>query len=120
MSGLKNGNPRHTLTVEEARKGGRRSAETRARRKTIRDAFEAICAKQYTDANGNQIDGVTAMCMKQFQAAMNGDTRAFAVIRDSLGEMPVQRIETTEISAETYERVRQALEGLDDEPDSDS
>ena len=112
MSGLKNGNPRHTLTVEEARKGGRKSAETRARRKTIREAFEAICAKQYSDSNGNQIDGVTAMCMKQFQAAMNGDTRAFAVIRDSLGEMPVQRIETVEIPPEAYERVNRILDEL--------
>jgi hypothetical protein len=53
MAGLKNGNPRHTLTVEEARKGGRKSAETRAKRKSIREAFEAICSKQYTDAHGN-------------------------------------------------------------------
>lgn len=120
MSGLKNGNPAHRLTVEEQRRGGRKSAETRARRKSIREAFEAICSKEYTDSNGNQIDGVTAMCMKQFQAAMNGDTRAFAVIRDSLGEMPVQRIETTEISPETYERVQKALEGLEDGPDIDS
>lgn len=120
MSGLKNGNPAHRLTVEEQRRGGRKSAETRARRKSIREAFEAICAKEYTDANGHQIDGITAMCMKQFQAAMNGDTRAFVEIRNSLGEMPVQRIETAEISAETYERVQRALEGLEDGPDSDS
>lgn len=118
MSGLKNGNPAHRLTVEEQRRGGRKSAEARAKRKTIREAFEAICAKEYTDAHGNQIDGVTAMCMKQFQAAMNGDTRAFAVIRDSLGEMPVQRIETTEIPPETYERVQKELEGTEDEPDN--
>lgn len=120
MAGLKNGNPRHALTVEEARKGGKKSAETRAKRKSIREAFEAICAKEYRDSNGNQIDGVTAMCMKQFQAAMNGDTRAFVEIRNSLGEMPVQRIETTEIAPEVYERVQRALEGLEDGPDSDA
>ena len=109
MAGLKNGNPRHTLTVEEARKGGRKSAETRARRKTIRDAFEAICAKEYTDAHGNQIDGVTAMCMKQFQAAMNGDTRAFSVIRDSLGEMPVQRVEVDTIDPQARAEMDELL-----------
>lgn len=107
---LNNGNPRHTLTVEEQRRGGLKSAETRAKRKSIREAFEAICSKTYTDQNGNQVDGVTAMCMKQFQNAMNGDTRAFAEIRDSLGQKPVERVETVEISQETYERVARALE----------
>lgn len=110
MSGLKNGNPRHTLTVEEQRRGGRKSAEKRAKRKSIREAFEAICGKTYTDSNGNDIDGITAMCMKQFQAAMNGDTKAFVEIRNSLGEMPVQRVERVEISPETYERVERELE----------
>lgn len=109
MAGLKNGNPRHTLTVEEARKGGRKSAETRAKRKSIREAFEAICAKQYSDANGNQIDGITAMCMKQFQLAMNGDTKAFVEIRNSLGEQPVQRVEVDTIDPQARERVERIL-----------
>lgn len=109
MAGLKNGNPRHTLTVEEARKGGKKSAETRAKRKSIREAFEAICAKQYTDAHGNEIDGITAMCMKQFQLAMNGDTKAFVEIRNSLGEMPVQRVEVDTIDPEARERVERIL-----------
>lgn len=109
MAGLKNGNPRHTLTVEEARKGGKKSAETRAKRKSIREAFEAICAKQYTDAHGNEIDGITAMCMKQFQLAMNGDTKAFVEIRNSLGEMPVQRVEVDTIDPQARERVERIL-----------
>ena len=109
MAGLKNGNPRHTLTVEEARKGGKKSAETRAKRKSIREAFEAICSKQYTDAHGNEIDGITAMCMKQFQLAMNGDTKAFVEIRNSLGEMPAQRVEVDTIDPQARERVERIL-----------
>ena len=109
MAGLKNGNPRHALTVEEARKGGKKSAETRAKRKSIREAFEAICAKQYTDAHGNEIDGITAMCMRQFQLAMNGDTKAFVEIRNSLGEMPVQRVEVDTIDPQTYDRIEKLL-----------
>jgi hypothetical protein len=114
MAGLKNGNPRHALTVEEARKGGRKSAETRARRKSIREAFEAICSERYTDEHGNEIDGITAMCMQQFQLAMNGDTKAFVEIRNSLGEMPTQRVEVDTIDpqarAEMDELVRKASE----------
>jgi hypothetical protein len=109
MAGLKNGNPRHTLTVEEQRRGGQKSAETRARRKTIREAFEAICSERYTDEHGNEIDGITAMCMQQFQLAMNGDTKAFVEIRNSLGEMPTQRVEVDTIDPEARERVERIL-----------
>ena len=109
MSGLKNGNPRHTLTVEEQRRGGQKRAETRARRKTIREAFEAICSDQYTDEHGNEIDGITAMCMQQFQLAMNGDTKAFVEIRNSLGEQPVQRVEVDTIDPQARERVERIL-----------
>lgn len=109
MAGLKNGNPRHALTVEEARKGGKKSAETRARRKSIREAFEAICSDQYTDEHGNEIDGITAMCMQQFQLAMNGDTKAFVEIRNTLGEMPTQRVEVDTIDPQARERVERIL-----------
>ena len=109
MAGLKNGNPRHALTVEEARKGGRKSAETRARRKSIREAFEAICSDKYTDEQGNEVDGITAMCMRQFQLAMDGDTKAFVEIRNSLGEMPVQKVEVDTIDPQARERVERIL-----------
>lgn len=109
MAGLKNGNPRHALTVEEARKGGKKSAETRARRKSIREAFEAICSDQYTDEQGNEVDGITAMCMRQFQLAMDGDTKAFVEIRNSLGEQPVQRVEVDTIDPQARERVERIL-----------
>lgn len=109
MAGLKNGNPRHTLTVEEQRRGGQKSAETRARRKTIREAFEAICSERYTDAHGNEIDGITAMCMQQFQLAMDGDTKAFIEIRNSLGEMPVQRVEVDTIDPQARAEMDELL-----------
>ena len=112
MAGLKNGNPRHTLTVEEQRRGGQKSAETRARRKTIREAFEAICSDQYTDEQGNEIDGITAMCMQQFQLAMDGDTKAFVEIRNSLGEQPVQRVEVDTIDPQARAEMDELL-GLD-------
>ena len=109
MAGLKNGNPRHTLTVEEARKGGRKSAETRAKRKSIREAFEAICSDKYTDEHGNEVDGITAMCMQQFQLAMNGDTKAFVEIRNSLGEMPAQRVEVDTIDPQARAEMDELL-----------
>lgn len=100
----------HVFTQEEAKKGGIKSGEARRRRKTMREAFEMLCEKTYTDANGKEIDGITLLCMKQFQNAINGDTKSFVEIRDTLGEKPVERVESVEIPQEVYERVKMALE----------
>lgn len=91
-------------------KGGRKSGETKRRRKLFAEAFEELLSKGFYDKNGNEIEGVAALAAKVFQQAMDGDIRAFTEIRASVGEAPVQRIETVEISQETYDNVRKMLE----------
>ena len=100
----------HKLSVEEASKGGKASGESRRRRKAFSEAFDMLLQKEFTAQNGDVLTGVEAIAAKTFQAAMNGDLKAMQIIRDTVGEMPVQRVETTEISPETYERVARALE----------
>lgn len=99
----------HKLSVEEASKGGKASGESRRRRKAFSEAFDMLLKKEFTDQNGNVLTGVEAIAAKTFQAAMNGDLKAMQIIRDTVGEMPIQRVETMEISEETYRRVEEAL-----------
>lgn len=96
--------------AKNGRKGGKASGESRRRRKAMREAFEELLARKYTNSQGQEVDGITLICLKQFQNAVDGDTRAFTLIRDTVGEMPVQKIETVEIAPETYEKVRAILE----------
>lgn len=91
-------------------KGGRKSGETKRRRKAFSEAFDVLLSKEFVDRNGNEITGIEALAAKVYQQAMDGDMRAFAEIRNTVGEMPVQRIETVEISQETYDNVRKMLE----------
>lgn len=91
-------------------KGGRKSGETKRRRKLFAEAFEELLSKGFVDRNGNEIEGVAALAAKVFQQAMDGDMSAAKFIRESVGEQPVQRIETVEISQETYDNVRKMLE----------
>ena len=100
----------HKLSVEEASKGGKASGESRRRRKAFSEAFDMLLQKEFTAQNGDVLTGVEAIAAKTFQAAMNGDLKAMQIIRDTVGEMPIQRVETVEISPETYERVARALE----------
>lgn len=99
----------HKFTQEEAKRGGVNSGKARRRRKAFAEAFNMLLERQFTDQNGNQLQGVEAIAAKTFQAAMNGDLKAMQIIRDTVGEMPIQRVETVEISEETYRRVEEAL-----------
>ena len=94
---------------ENARKAGKASGEARRRRKAMREAFEEMLAQKYTNAQGQEMDGTTILCMKQFQNALNGDLKAFIAIRDAVGEAPVQQIELAQIPQETYTRVMEVL-----------
>ena len=94
------------------RKGGKASGEAKRRRKAFAEALDMLLARDYTDHNGNQLQGVEAIAVKLFQQAMNGDLKAIQIIRDTVGEMPVQRIETVNIPPETYERVQGILDSF--------
>lgn len=108
---LVSGGKAHRLTVEEASRGGKASGEARRKRKQMREAIDELLSKEFTDKNGNTVDGVTALIAKVYQRAMDGDMKAVAFLRDTVGEMPVQKIETVEIPPEAYERVRNVLGG---------
>lgn len=100
----------HKITVEEASKGGKASAESRRRKKLMREAFEELLERDYEGQDGTTLDGTSALAVKVFKQALNGDLKAFEIIRDTTGQKPVERVETVEISQETYERVARALE----------
>lgn len=101
----------HELTVEEASRGGRASGEARRKKKLMREAFDELLSRDYHDQAGNVLDGTSALAAKVFKQAMDGDLKAFEIIRDTTGQKPVERVETVEISPEVYERVQRFLEG---------
>lgn len=95
--------------ARNGRKGGKASGEARRKRKAFAEAFDTLLERNFTDHNGNQLQGVEAIAAKVFQQAMNGDLKAIQIIRDTVGEMPVQKIETVNISPDAYERVNRIL-----------
>lgn len=84
----------HKLTVEEASKGGRKSAKTRKERKTFREGLLLLLNEPLKDKSGQTTDKTTqdAIIAGLVKRAINGDTRAFEMIRDTIGEKPVQDI----------------------------
>lgn len=96
---------------KNGKKGGIASGEARRRKKLMREAFEELLSRDYHDQAGNVLDGTSALAAKVFKQAMDGDLKAFEIIRDTTGQKPADRIETVEISPETYERVAKVLGG---------
>lgn len=69
---------------EMTRKGGIKSGEVRRARKTLKETLLMMLEE------GNTQDNITLALL---QKALNGDTKAYEVIRDTVGEKPTDKIE---------------------------
>ena len=104
----------HKLTLEEQSAGGKASGEARRKRKAFSEAFDTLLQKEFTDQSGHKLQGVEAIAAKTFQAAMNGDLKAMQIIRDTVGEMPAQRVEVDTIDPQVRAEMDELM-GLSDE-----
>lgn len=118
--------PIKTLSNEEAKargaKGGKASVEARRKRKAFKDVFNTLLtndlspelAEALNDKSGAlSIDtkGFTVndyMALAQVVKAIGGDTKAFEVIRDTVGEKPIDK---AEVKTEAF---RVVIENADD------
>lgn len=80
--------PMNKRTKEEqreiARLGGLKSGETRRRKKTFKQELTWLLEENETQKN------ITLALIKQ---ALEGNTKAFEVIRDTVGEKPIDKVE---------------------------
>lgn len=90
----------YKLSQEEAKKGGKASAEARRRKRDLRIALEMLLEKDFQDKSGNTITGTEAITAKLFEQAMKGNVKAFETIRATVGQDPVQKVEVAKIDKE--------------------
>lgn len=121
-NGLDNLRPFNTLTEEEhrelAKKGGKASGESRKQRKTMKEnlklllecEFESemvaeITGEFYKLAKGDNTVQNTLM-IQTLKQAMSGDTKAIALVRDTIGEKPAEEsIITADIMTDADRKV---------------
>lgn len=105
-------NPNSLKALEENRHKGSFDAETaliakqksdakKLAKKTFKEQFEAELAAEINqrDKNGNVISKTTvkdAITKQVVQKALKGNTRAFELIRDTIGEKPVDTVQIVE------------------------
>lgn len=99
----------HTLTVEEASKGGKASGEARRKKRELRDALQELLDREYKDANGNVADGTAILAAQLFKKAQKGDVHAWITLRDTVGQKPVERFEVSGIDPKVREEMDKLL-----------
>lgn len=83
----------HKLTVEEQSRAGKRSGEVRRARKTLREELLLLLSQ------GNVQEKIS---LAMIDKCLKGDTKAYEVIRDTIGEKPKDQVENLNIET-TYE-----------------
>jgi len=104
----------HKLTVSEQRAGGKASGEARRKKREIREMLEEYLAMP-AKVNGKDATRKDVMVLNAIRIVTEGNAsdsdflKAFALIRDSIGEAPVQRVEVDTIDPQARERVERIL-----------
>lgn len=111
---LKKGKATQFKSGEEAarngKKGGEASAKARAERKTLKEELLILLSEGDT-----QKKVATALIKK----AMSRNVRAFEVIRDTIGEKPMEKIITSSVDPETIAEVEKMVLGMSEPNEED-
>lgn len=117
MAGEENLHSFAERTVDErrelARKAGVASGEARRAKRDLRKALEMLLDKEFPSKDGTK-SGAELIAFKQFQKALDGDTRAFEVIRDTAGQKPIEKVQVAEVDQKTIDEVEAIVYGQTD------
>lgn len=111
--------PNCERTAEEVkaltRKGGIASGKARRDKKNLRIALEALLEKKQTDPEtGKRGTGAELITAKLFQQALEGNVKAFEVLRTTVGQDPVQKLMISEVDQNVIDEVEQAVYSEDE------
>ena len=82
---------------DSARKAGENGQKKLAERRTLKEGLLLLLNEQLKDKDGKATDKTTqdAIIAGLVKRAVSGDTRAFEIIRDTIGEKPAETVKMT-------------------------
>lgn len=96
--------PTNKRSKEEAKrissKGGKRSGESRRKRKQLREELLALLSAGNTQKN---------ISLALIDQALNGNVKAFETIRDTIGEKPVEKVVMSEVDPNVISEVEEMV-----------
>lgn len=106
MAGTKNLIPLNKRTKEEQKAittaGGKASGESRRARKTLKEELLMLLSEGDTQKN---------VSVAMIQKALEGDTKAFEVIRDTIGEKPTEKVMVADVDPSIIGEVERMVNG---------
>ncbi len=106
--GYKNLIPTNKRSKDEARKlgqkGGKKSGEVRRMRKTLKEQLLLLLKEGDIQEN---------LCLALIEKALDGDTKAFQIIRDTIGEKPIEQLCMSSVNInlqKSYDEVKALME----------
>jgi len=113
MANEKNLKPFSERTEKEQReirsKGGKASGESRRKRKLLKEHLELLLETKIQTSDG-EITKSEAITLKLIEQALKGNVKAYKLIRDTLGEAPIQKIQTSEVDPATVKELEAMIE----------
>lgn len=96
-----------------ARKAQEKSIESHAERRSFREGLLLLLEAPIKDKEGNASGKTTqdAIIAGLVKRAISGDTRAFEMIRDTIGEKPVENINVNAPDPGIMEEIRRRMAG---------
>lgn len=99
----------HKLTLDEQSAGGKASGKARAEKRDLRKALELLLEQTYTDRKGVQRTGAQAITERLFAEVMKGNVKAFEVLRDTVGQKPIEKVMIAEVDQDVIDEVERAV-----------
>lgn len=99
----------HEKAVENGRKGGIASGESKRAKKSLREAMQILMEADLTGKDGKTMTGTEAMAAKAFQAALKGDWKAWELVRDTAGQKPVEKLMVADIDPSVISEVEEMV-----------
>ena len=90
---------------ERGRKGGLASGEARRKRKTLKEELLLMLSEGETQQS---------VTLALIEKAMSGNTKAFEVIRDTIGEKPVDKVMIADVEPSVIAEVEAMVTGETD------
>lgn len=102
------GGEAHKLTVQEQSAGGKASAEARRKKRDLRAALEALLEREIKQGN-EVVTGAQMLSARLYKEALQGNVRAFEVLRDTVGQKPVEKVMIAEVDQSVIDEVEKAV-----------
>ena len=81
--------------AEMGRRGAAASNAAQAKTRTFAETLRKLLEMELTNSKGEKVSTREAITTAIIKKALTGDRGAFAEIRDTVGERPVEQVETT-------------------------